>query len=436
VGPVPLDHVARHGAGPDPPPGHFGVLVPGLEPGKAGVPEVDALVKTMLARKGIDQSVTIPAGFTYLGQFIDHDITFDPTSFGARARRPRRTANRRTPRLDLDSLYGGGPALQPYLYEKDTPRLLLGKGTPLDLPRNHEDVALLGDRRNDENAIISQLHLLFARFHNRIADDLGSFERARRRVLRHYHWIVLNEYLPMVLGDSWKGPRKHFRPKGEPFIPVEFSGAAFRFGHSMVRPSYGIRALPLDPDQPGLPALPLFPNLQGFRALEEIRRIDWERFFKLADRGPQTASKIDTRLPRPLFELPFDDEPALARRTLLRGIKFGLPSGQTLAHALGKPALDEKALRLGDVPEPMRETLTRSTPLWYWILCEAEKGGGEQLGPLGALIVGEVLTGLIETDPTSFVNRDPDWEPGKLGGTPGTFSMASLVRYAQGGEPF
>jgi len=238
VGPVPLDHLARHGAGPDPPPGHFGVLVPGLEPCKAGVPDVDALVKTMWSRKGIDQSVTIPAGFTYLGQFIDHDITFDPTSFGERARRPRRTANRRTPRLDLDSLYGGGPALQPYLYEKDTPRLLLGKGTPLDLPRNHEDVALLGDRRNDENAIISQLHLLFARFHNRIADDLGSFEKARKRVLRHYHWIVLHEYLPTVLGDAWTGPRKHFEPKGGPFIPAEFSGAAFRFGHSMVRGFY------------------------------------------------------------------------------------------------------------------------------------------------------------------------------------------------------
>jgi hypothetical protein len=436
VGPVGLDRLARHGAGPDPPPGHFGVLVPGLEPCKAGVPEVDALVTTMLARKGIDQSITIPAGLTYLGQFIDHDITFDPTPLGAQARRPSRTANRRTPRLDLDSLYGGGPAMQPYLYEKLTPRrLLLAQGPPLDLPRNHENVALIGDRRNDENAIISQLHLLFARFHNRIADDLGSFERARRRVLRHYHWIVLHEYLPKVLGDSWKGPRKHFRPKGEPFIPVEFSGAAFRFGHSMVRPSYGIRALPLDESQPGPGAVPLFPNLQGFQKLEEIRRIDWERFFKLADRGPQPASKIDTRLGGPLFELSFDDEPALARRTLLRGIKLGLPSGQTLAKALGKPALDKKDLLLDDVPEPARKTLTRSTPLWYWILCEAHKGGGEHLGPLGALIVGEVLTGLIETDKTSFVNKDPGWKPGILGGTPEKFSMASLVRFAQGGEP-
>ena len=436
MGPVGHHHLARHGAGPDPPPGHFGVLVPGLEACKADVPEIDALVKTMEARHGIKQSETIPAGFTYLGQFIDHDITFDPTSFGTRARQPRNTVNRRTPRLDLDSLYGGGPALQPYLYEKHgLRRLLLAPGPPLDLPRNDEDVALLGDRRNDENAIISQLHLLFARFHNRIADDLGSFEKARKRVLRHYHWIVLNEYLPKVLGDAWTGPREHFRPKGEPFIPAEFSGAAFRFGHSMVRPSYGIRALPLDPLVPGEKALVLFPQLDGFQKLDGSRRIDWERFFELAERGPQHASRIDTRLAEPLFALPFDEEPSLARRTLLRGKKLGLPSGQTLAHALGKPALVDHDLQLEAVPEPMRTALARSTPLWYWILCEAEKAGGEHLGPLGALIVGEVLTGLIETDPASYVTEDPGWEPGILGGTPGKFSMASLVRYAEGGEP-
>ena len=293
---------------------------------------------------------------------------------------------------------------------------------------------MIGDPRNDENAIISQLHLLFARFHNRIADELGCFEKARRRVLRHYHWIVLNDYLPRVLGDSWKGPRKHFRPAGEPFIPVEFSGAAFRFGHSMVKPDYGIKRLPDDPDDSG-PTVDLFPDLEGFRKLESKREIVWERFFASGDRLPQDSSAIDTRLAEPLYELPFDDEPVLAKRTLRRGIKLGLPSGQTLASKLGVAALDEKDLLLDGIEEPMRETLSRSTPLWYWILCEAQKERGRHLGPLGALIVGEVLAGLIETDPTSFVNMDPAWTPGILGGTPERFSMASLVRYAQGGEP-
>ena len=427
--------MTRHGAGPDAPGGRFGVLVPGLKPCRAGEPEIDALVKAMRARAGITPG-KIPAGFTYLGQFIDHDITFDPTPASARPRRPGRTVNRRTPRLDLDSLYGGGPDVQPYLYEHDAPhRLLLAAGPPLDLARNHEDVALIGDPRNDENAIVSQLHLLFARFHNRIADDVGSFEKARRLVLRHYHWIVLDDYLPKILGRRFKGPRKHFRPEGEPFIPVEFSGAAFRFGHSMVKPDYEIVPPPEVPSLIGVKGVTLFPFLLGFRKLEPERVISWERFFATTDAKPQDSSAIDTRLAGKLYELPFDGEPALARRTLLRGIKLGLPSGQDLATELGVRALDEKDLLLDGVPEPARTRLARSTPLWYWILCEAQKAGGRHLGDLGALIVGEVLTGLIETDPQSFVKQKPEWKPGILGGTKGHFSMASLVRFAEGGEP-
>ena len=391
----------------------------------------------MRERAGVDVG-TIPAGYTYLGQFIDHDVTFDPTPLGGRRRRPGRTVNRRTPRLDLDSLYGGGPDVQPYLYEKDRRRrLLLAPGPPLDLPRNDEAVALTGDPRNDENTIVSQLHLLFARFHNRIADDLRSFEHARRRVLRHYHWIVLHDFLPRVLGNAWRGPREYFRPAGDPSIPVEFSAAAYRFGHSMVMPAYGIRpapeVAPLIPEQ----GLSLFPDLQGNRKLEADRVIAWPRFFPLGPPPPQDSSAIDTRLAEPLFALPIRGERVLARRTLRRGIKLELPSGQTLAHTLGKPALDEGDLQLDAIEDPrIRDTLAHSTPLWYWILCEAQKAGGRHLGPLGALIVGEVLTGLIETDPRSYVNEDPAWKPGELGGTPGRFSMASLVRYAQGGEPF
>ena len=440
MGPVGHDHLARHGTGlDDAAPARFGVLVPGVKPCEAGEAEIEALVAAMEVHAGIEQG-TIPAGFTYLGQFIDHDITFDPTPFGARARRPRRTVNHRTPRLDLDSLYGLGPDVQPYLYERDRPeRLLLSPGPPLDLPRNDEGIALTGDPRNDENAIVSQLHLLFARFHNRVVDEFGSFTKARRIVLRHYHWIVLKEFLPLVLGAPFKGPRKVYRPKGEPFIPVEFSGAAYRFGHTMVRPDYGTRPLPAD-GSPGPGPLSLFPDLEGFRPLEAKREIAWERFFKLVPRDPQFSSAIDTRLAPDVFELPFG-EPVLARRTLLRGIKLKLPSGQALASKLGVPALDEKDLLLDGANDgvpagPIRDTLVRSTPLWYWILCEADKRAeGLHLGPLGALIVGEVLTGLIETDKTSYLSADPAWEPGILGGTKGHFSMASLVRYAQGGEP-
>ena len=437
MGPVGGDRVARHGAavprGLDGAPGgRFGELAPGLEACAAGAPEIEALVGLLEGRKGITPG-RIPAGFTYLGQFIDHDITFDPTPFGAAAQDPSALRNFRTPRLDLDSVYGLGPDLQPYLYDRDAPgRLLVAEGPCRDLPRNAQGIALIGDPRNDENAIVSQLHLLFLRFHNRVLGEHGGFEAARRLVLRHFHWIVLHEYLPAVLGAPFTGPREHFTFAGEPFIPVEFSGAAFRFGHSMVRPDYGIVALPPVGEGPG--GVPLFPNLQGFRALEPEREIAWERFFKLAARDPQDSSAIDTRLAGPLFNLA-EGEPVLARRTLRRGVKLGLPSGQDLAGALGAPALDEADLHLDGLDEELRESIAAATPLWYWILCEAQKAGGRNLGPLGRLIVGEVLLGLIETDPASFLVEEPGWEPGVLGGTKGVFSMASLVRFAQGGEP-
>jgi hypothetical protein len=385
LGPDGADHLARHGTavprGLDAPPsGRFGQLVPGLPACPTGPNVIEALVGLLESRKGVTQS-DIPAGFTYLGQFIDHDITFDPTPFAAAQRDPRALANFRTPRLDLDSVYGLGPDVQPYLYDRDAPgKLLLTEAPCLDLPRNRQGRALIGDPRNDENAIISQLHLLFLRFHNRIVDELGSFEAAQRLVRRHFHFIVLREYLPTVLGGPFTGPREHFRFAGEPFIPVEFSGAAYRFGHSMVRHDYGIERIPPGGIGPG--AVPLFPDLEGFRPLVAEREIAWERFFKLAERDPQESSAIDTRLAPALFRLP-NGEPVLARRTLERGVKLGLPSGQDLARAMEVPALDEADLHLAGLDARMQEALARATPLWYWILCEAQKAGGEHLGPLG-----------------------------------------------------
>ncbi len=413
------------------PSGRFGRLVD-LDPCPSGPNEIEALVKVLDKKKGVKQS-RIPAGFTYLGQFINHDITFDSTAFGAAKRDPSALVDFRTPRLDLDSVYGLGPDVQPYLYDQDSPGKLLlslSQEPVLDLQRNDQERAVIGDPRNDENAIVSQLHLLFVRFHNRLVDELGTFAEARRVVLRHYHWIVLHEYLPKILGATFTGPRVHFTFTGDPFIPVEFSGAAFRFGHSMVRRDYGLRPLEEDVDPV------LLVDLDGSQALTSGHEIFWGRFFPgLADEPPQFSGRIDTELSEALFTLP-KGEPVLARRTLRRGVKLGLPSGQDLAEALGAPQLDEADLHLETVADRhTREALAAATPLWYWILCEAEKARGEHLGELGRTIVGEVLLGLIETDPSSYLVEDPDWAPGVLGGEKGAFPMASIVRFAQGGEP-
>ena len=424
-------------------------MFPGRPACEADAGAIEQLVRLMERRKGVRPNTAVPAGFTYLGQFIDHDLTFDPTPVTDRRQDPRALVNFRTPRLDLDSVYGLGPAVQPYLYDwKDSEpagtRLLVGHNAidaTDDLPRNQQGRALVGDARNDENIIVGQLHLLFIRFHNAVVDHLVRehtpeaelFETARRIVRRHFQWIVVHDFLPRVAGGETTtealARRELFTGAREPFIPVEFSGAAYRFGHSMVRADYGIKRLP--PSASGPPATPLFPDLAGFAWLRRKHVIDWERFFELDDAAPpQASSAIDTAIAKPLFKLPQGD-PMLPRRTLLRGLKLELPSGQEVADAMGERALEDDDLRLDDTVEAgARDVLLRSTPLWYYVLCEAEKAGGEHLGRAGGRIVADVLVGLLDADPSSYLNEEPAWQPGELG-TGADFTMAELVKFAR-----
>src|SRR6266699_3892401 len=151
-----------------------------------------------------EENPGISAGYTYLGQFIDHDLTFDPASSLERQNDPQALIDFRTPRFDLDSVYGRGPDDQPYLYRSDGLHMLLGdpltgndadtkaRGVPRNRPQPSEPArALIGDPRNDENVIVSQLQSTMLRFHNRMVDTLGSsFEDAQRMVRWHYQWVV------------------------------------------------------------------------------------------------------------------------------------------------------------------------------------------------------------------------------------------------------
>src|SRR5262249_40927011 len=126
-----------------------------------------------------EENFGIAAGYTYLGQFIDHDITFDPASSLQRQNDPEALIDYRTPRLDLDNIYGRGPADQPYILEEGVILLRWGgpptrngkKSTARDLPRI-KGTAIIGDKRNDENVIVSQLQGVFLQFHNVVAERL------------------------------------------------------------------------------------------------------------------------------------------------------------------------------------------------------------------------------------------------------------------------
>jgi hypothetical protein len=393
------------------------------------------------------------AGTTFVGQFLDHDITFDTTSELGFPTPPEETPNARTPALDLDSVYGGGPTANPALYQPDRAKLRIESGGLFeDFPRESDGTAIIGDPRNDENLMIAGIHQAFILAHNRVVDELraegmtsGVFAAARRIVTWHWQWIVVHQFLRQVVGfgvvtDILAHGRRFYRPEpGPAFIPVEFQTGCYRFGHSMVRPSYRANlagnpdgsaffGMIFDPAGEGQPD-PV--DLRGgFRAAR--RFIGWQTFFQFNDGEVRPNKRIDRSISTPLFHLPLQTIPSadpptsLAERNLLRHVTWELPSGQAIANAMGWATLTLPELA------PYGLGLENSTPLWYYTLAEAELiSDGIQLGPAGGRLVGEVIIGLMELDPSSYLGAQPDWQPTLPSQVPGQFTIEDLLRYAR-----
>ncbi|MGI9387177.1 MAG: peroxidase family protein, partial [Methyloligellaceae bacterium] len=355
----------------------------------------------------------MPAGYTFFGQFIDHDITLDTISKLDSPVKKSEIENARTVDLDLDCIYGGGPERMPFLY--NLPYLKIGKQIPsirtarprYDLLRtsaggqpNGGAVAIIGDPRNDENFIVSQLQSAFIAFHNRIVDKLveveygkrrgeickgakncsgvralaaalpGSakgeiFEKARDHVIHYYHRIIVEDFIPRLIGadradDIRKNGRNFYFPKGfvkkngelaTPFIPIEFSVAAYRYGHGQVRQLYRLRSGKKD-------VVPLFRpssrkrrGIRGFGEISPNLVVDWRYFFGIDRKLPRNfnfASKITPFMPRFLHDLASvgvtgSDEPSLAARNLNRGRVYRLPSGQSIASVI-LPVLEKRGI--------------------------------------------------------------------------------------------
>lgn len=397
----------------------------------------------------------VPAAYTYFGQFVDHDVTFDATSRLGTAADPDALTTFRSPRFDLDSLYGSGPVDEPFQYDQaaiPAGRLLLPptQTGELDLPRNDQDTALIGDPRNDENTIVSQLQVAFIALHNRVLGELpgvapeAAFDEARRIVRWHYQWVVVHDYLPRICDpalitallehDPAKGrphfELPHYNPRRglEPFIPVEFSAAAFRFGHTQVRAAYALneQITNVPTFVPGDNVAPT-DDLRGHKALPERWEINWDFFIDLGGGRAQPSRLIDGKLSAPLFDLPrfpAGELQSLAERNLVRGQDLALPSGQDVAGALGVAPL--AGATLGTELDP--------TPLWLYVLLEANATtGGQRLGPVGGQIVAETLLGLLARDRSSYVRTQPTWAPNLPGtsGQDGTFGLADLLRHAR-----
>jgi hypothetical protein len=406
---------------------------------------------------------THTAGVTFFGQFLDHDMTFDQRSRLGFPTQPIISQNARTCFFDLDSVYAGGPGGNPELYDPADPiKFLIESGGQFeDLPRdpvNH--VAMIGDPRNDENMVIAGLNAAFLLFHNHAVDlirtqypgipDNDAYLQAQRLTVWHYEWMILHEFLPhivpqSIIDDVLTNCRHFYNPlHNEAFIPVEFQ-ITYRFGHSMVRPSYrgnlhGDNGQPFfgtifDPAGEGS-SDPV--DLRG-GARAPRRFIGWQTFFDFggafsADARPN--KRIDTIVSTPLFRLPlgtiFNGMPpdSLMQRNLLRCLTWSLPSGQRIAQEMGIPSLSDAEL---SELQPIRPSFVTATPLFYYILKEAQlREDGLRLGPVGARIVAEVFVGLLQLDPDSYLTVQPDWLPTlpTHDGIPQSFRMIDFLTFA------
>ncbi|MBD2460538.1 peroxidase [Oscillatoria sp. FACHB-1407] len=444
----------------------------------------------------------IPAAYTYFGQFVDHDITLETTSATpAQLVDPNlkplsldtiqdTLKNTRTATLDLDSVYGLPAPRDPNNRSKmlvGNVTSLNGEGKPLlrptgkgddnDVPREprsddprSDRAALTGDPRNDENLIIAQLHVAFLKAHNKLIDQGKSFSQARRILRQHYQYIVVHDFLkriadPQIVEATLKYGNQLYNALEEPFfLPLEFTVAAYRLGHSMIRQAYDFNLnFNTSGEEGTFPAtlglLFTFTALSGqigntqtgeTDTLPDNWIIEWEN---LIDAGKpfNKARRIDTKLVEPLFELPNlqgrpepGDMSRLAVRNLLRGYLLRMPTGQAIACALQQkfperymPVLSSEQIELGansqEQVQVLRETgFLERTPLWYYILVEAAAlNGGLHLGPVGSTIVAEVLIGLVRRSKDSILRYRRPWKPSLPSTKPNTFTLADLLRFAE-----
>ena len=296
----------------------------------------------------------IPSGYTYLLQFVAHDLVHSAIPLSVAGGLGGGTTNARRTPLRLETLYGSGPVGSPYIYALDAPnddrrtKLRLGRmrwkenepasGCPFrDIARTPaENVtgidrsiagvrvalteALVADPRNDDHAVMSQLTALFALLHNGLIDIIrrhegnagpnGQFGAAYKRFLcargaltAIYHNVIRNDLMRRVLHPaihaSYCGPDPHFIDRPEPAraeaignweIPLEFSHGAFRFGHAMVRPEYQINDLSLHDLNNTLEKSSV--NDPANMPLDETWMVQWSRFFEINGSAPNFSRRI------------------------------------------------------------------------------------------------------------------------------------------------
>jgi len=480
-------------------PNRFGRLFPNLQPFRPSDKSLEDLGNAMVDNTS-DRVSDIPAGYTYLGQFIDHDISKDSLgSIDPRNISPKELSEliqERTPSLDLDCLYGSGDTESIVAWDSnDLAKFLIGKTiadeqVPItfqnDLPRkldgNNPAKALIGDPRNDENLVVAQIHLAFLKFHNAVVDvvrkrnfnpELDAItvrNQAKEIVILHYQSIVLHDFLKRFVNEGvYKSVITDNNPKffkvtasEMPFMPIEFSGAAYRW-HTLIRDSYNWNRVFNDNNRPfptgTLQLLFQFSGLQNNDEFVGIRNIknkslssnwivDWTRLFDFTHRGVARGAgfnftePVDTLLVETLHKFGSPNAPLnLAIKNLVRGSRIGLPSAQDVASALGiNPLTPQELLQSSTQADVLKEwEFHIKTPLWYYINREAEVlGNSSRFGPLASTIICETFHGLAKGSRQSILDpENQGWKPDTdlLPSNPEFYSFTDLLWFVRESKP-
>jgi len=400
--------------------------------------------KSLWADNSYD-SPTLAAGYTFFTQFLAHDLTYELVR-RLSTERPATRVQGGPSSLRLHTLYGPGPEIAPHLYafydqEYFSGRLLTGpSGTKQDLPRNRQGRALIADPRNDENVVLAQLHLGMIHFHNTIVEllarsgDFGPalFNRAQRQVRWHYQWAIVHDFLPQLVDPEQVEATLHRDvPEREVCtgLPLEVAQGVLRHIYSQVRLKYKINE---DADASLLPAGQESDTLLRRRSQSIPSRleVDWSRFFNVGNESPQSSKLIDTKITPAFLDLPLVKDPRPVRRSvavrfLLQGKRAGLPSGESIARALGKtPTLPTTSA--------LRKLGLKETPLLYYVLAEAEHqfqdSEEDRLGPVGGQLLADTVIRQLRLDPQSYLNAHPNFSPAaEVTDENGDFGIGQLV---------
>ncbi len=421
----------------------------------------------------------IPAGYTYLAQFIDHDIALDSMRKAMPFGRlnPATLVNLRNPVFDLETVYGFDNPFNPnepkrnellkpgsnsiLNLDETVKDLVVQRTFENDLPRKTGSrLARIVDERNDENLAIAQTQVAFMKFHNAVAAHLGGqdttakFDEVRQIVIHHYQWIILKDFLPKiikgcVLKRVLDEGNKFYNPQpNDVFMPLEFSVAAFRMGHSMVRDAYqwnrifnsDVNALPETLAE--LRQLTGEGGMRGKNNLPSDWVINWNWFYDIDDSKKLQKEKfnfsplIDTKIAPSLgflksSEITFKREFSLSALDLYRTRALGLPTGQAVAEKMLETADDglEADDIAGLLPENLKDVFAGQTPLWFYLLAEAEiNEKGQTLGEVGSRIVAETFIALLRLDKSSILNNKFQPDPDLLGDST-KFGMAEMLKF-------